>query len=201
MCPFSYLIFCMRITDRNDVNINNDEMFSLYYKRYYNNLYNYGLSLGVEREVAKDIIQDIFTRLYHDKKIFSSENHLLHYLLRSMKNGVYNVFTAKSYAEDSLTEEHMDFFLTASVLDNIIDEEDRMLIEQKINKMLEMLAPREKEAIYLRYIQNQEYEEIADIMKITQHSARKLVSQSLKRLREVDSAFVLLIFIQSIVKF
>ncbi|MPN12340.1 hypothetical protein SDC9_159656 [bioreactor metagenome] len=80
----------------------------------------------------------------------------------------------------------MEFSITTTILDEIINEEDRAIIKQQVDALLLNLTTRQKEAIYLRFIQELGYEEIAEIMDITQHAARKLISRSLKRLRDSE---------------
>jgi RNA polymerase sigma factor (sigma-70 family) len=162
-----------------------DHAFSFFYEFYINDLYAYGISLGGEREVVKDAIQDIFLKIYFEEKNFSSVDHLKYFLLKSLKNRLYNIYKSKAVsATTGISEDVLGFSITTTVLDRIIDEEDRTMIRQQIDELLSKLTSRQKEAIYLRFMQEMEYEDIAEIMNITQHAARKLISRSLKRLKD-----------------
>ncbi len=162
-----------------------DHAFAYYYQLYINDLYAYGISLGGESEIVKDVIQDIFLNVYFREKDFSSPDHLKHFLLKSLKNSLYNIYNSKAATTMTrIADEGLDFTITPTVLDRIIAEEDRVIIKQQIEDLLARLTSRQKEAIYLRYIQELEYMDIARIMNITQHAARKLISRSLKRLKD-----------------
>lgn len=73
-----------------------DHAFSFFYEFYINDLYAYGISLGGEKEVVKDAVQDIFLKIYFEKKDFSSVDHLKYFLLKSLKNRLYNVHKSKA---------------------------------------------------------------------------------------------------------
>ncbi|WP_286860436.1 RNA polymerase sigma factor, partial [Proteiniphilum sp. UBA5510] len=48
------------------------------------------------------------------------------------------------------------------------------------------LTPRQREIIYLRYMQELDYEEIAILMEINYNSARRLVHRSIEHLRSMN---------------
>jgi len=171
-----------------------DDAYSFFYQYYINDLYAYGISLGGEKEIVKDAVQDIFLKIYFEKKDFVSIDHLKYFLLKSLKNRLYNIYQSKAVSTATeISEDVLGFSITTTVLDRIIDEEDRTIIKQQIDDLLSKLTSRQKEAIYLRFMQELEYEEIAEIMKMTSHAARKLISRSLKRLR--DDEQLLLVYL------
>lgn len=170
----------------------NRDAFAFFYEFYVNDLYAYGLSLGGEKNVVKDVIQDVFLKLYFGEKKYSSVDHLKNYLLKSVKNKIYNIYRSKAVlTATEITEEIFTFSITTTILDQIIDDEDRTIIKYQVEELLSKLTDRQKEAIYLRFMQELNYEEIAGIMDITPHAARKLISRSLRRMRDTE----LLLFI------
>lgn len=172
-----------------------DHAFSFFYQFYINDLYAYGISLGGEKEVVKDTVQDVFLKIYFEEKDFSSIDHLKYFLLKSLKNRLYNIYKSKAVSTTAgISEDVLGFSITTTVLDHIIDEEDRTIIKQQIDDLLSKLTSRQKEAIYLRFMQELEYEEIAEIMDMTQHAARKLISRSLKRLRDDEQLLLIYLF-------
>lgn len=172
-----------------------DDAYSFFYQYYINDLYAYGISLGGEKEIVKDAVQDIFLKIYFEKKDFVSIDHLKYFLLKSLKNRLYNIYQSKAVSTvTEISEDVLGFSITTTVLDRIIDEEDRTIIKQQIDDLLSKLTSRQKEAIYLRFMQELEYEEIAEIMKMTSHAARKLISRSLKRLRDDEQLLLVYLF-------
>lgn len=172
-----------------------DDAFSFFYKLYINDLYTYGMSLGCEKEVIKDVIQDIFLKIYFEKKDFSSINHLKCFLLKSLKNRLYNIYKSKTVSSTiDISENIFCFSITTTVLDKIIDEENRTIIKLQIDNLLSKLTSRQKEAVYLRFMQGLEYDEISEIMDMTPHAARKLISRSLKKMRSDEQLLLIWLF-------
>ena len=92
-------------------------------------MYAYGISLGAEKEIVKDAVQDIFLKIYFDKKDFSTIDHLKYFLLKSLKNRLYNIYKSKAFSTATdISEDILNFSITTTVLDRIIDEEDRAVI-------------------------------------------------------------------------
>lgn len=91
----------------------------------------------------------------------------------------------------------LPFHIDITILDNIIDVEDEEIIKQKVQKLMEQLTDRQREAIYLRYMQEMDYDEIAIILNMTGESARKLVYRAIGKLRELVGDDLLLLFIMS----
>lgn len=173
-----------------------DGAFTFFYKSFINDLYAYGISLGGDKEAVRDAIQDVFMKIYFGEKDFSSIDHLKYFLLKSLKNELYNLYKSKAYsATTDISEDILNFSITTTVLDQIIDDEDRIIIKHKIETLLAKLTSRQKEAIYLRYIQGLEYLEIAEILDMTPHAARKLISRSMKRLRDDQQLQFLYLFL------
>lgn len=105
------------------------DAYSFFYEFYINDLYAYGISLGAEKEIVKDAVQDIFLKIYFDKKDFSTIDHLKYFLLKSLKNRLYNIYKSKAFSTATdISEDILNFSITTTVLDRIIDEEDRAVI-------------------------------------------------------------------------
>lgn len=162
-----------------------DEAFAFFYEYFINDMFAYGVSICGEQDVVKDAIQDIFLNLYFKDKDFSSIEHLKYTLLKSLKNNLYNIYKSlNSSAKTKISEDVLNLSIKTTVLDDIIQDEDRTIIKSQIEELFSCLTFRQKEIIYLRFIKELDYEDIANIMDITVHAARKLISRSLKRMRE-----------------
>lgn len=162
-----------------------EDAFSFFYKFFINDMYSYGRSLGADDIHVIDAVQDVFVEVFYEKPQLKSVDHFKHFLLKSLKNRLYDLFKSKAYSKSAdIEEEVLSFSIKTTVLDEIIEEEDRITIEQKIEKLLSVLTPLQKEAVYLRYIQDLEYSEISEIMNKSEGSIRKLVSQAIIKIRK-----------------
>ncbi|WP_302964455.1 RNA polymerase sigma factor, partial [Barnesiella intestinihominis] len=75
----------------------------------------------------------------------------------------------------------------------MVGVKDKKEIEGKLNKLLSSLTGRQREIIYLRFIHELEYEEIASLMHMTIQSSRKAVSRAIGKMRKLKVAFLFII--------
>lgn len=173
-----------------------DEAFSFFYKYFINDMYAYGRSLGADEKHVMDAVQDVFLTIFRDKPYLKSVEHFKFYLFKSLKNRLYDLFKSKPFSMVSDMEgEVLNFSIKTTVLDDIIEEEDREIIRQKIEKLLSILTPLQKESLYLRYVQEFEYAEISEMMGKTQSAIRKLVSQALQKIQKENNILPMIFFI------
>ncbi|MDO5524300.1 MAG: sigma-70 family RNA polymerase sigma factor, partial [Bacteroidia bacterium] len=71
-----------------------------------------------------------------------------------------------------------------TIEDKLIDEEEQTRTENQITEMLDSLTERQREIVYLRYVQEYDYPEIAELLHISIHGCRKLLSKAMQNLRE-----------------
>lgn len=157
--------------------------FSSIYNKYVDELFAYGIGLGFERETLKDAIQDTFFKFYTNKKLLEGVTHLKYYLFRMLKNRLFDIYKS-SNKENIVDVTNLPFLIEPSVLDELVANEDKAAIETEIKNLLEILTDRQKEAVYLRFIQELEYEEVANLLDMTAPAVRKLISRAIKRMRD-----------------
>lgn len=174
-----------------------EKAFSFFYRYFINDLYAYGRSLGVEEIYVMDAVQDIFLKVFFEKPRLKSVEHFKYFLFKSLKNRLYDLFKSKSFSKTAgIGGEVLNFSIKTTVLDDMIEEEDRTIIQQKIEKLLSVLSSLQKEALYLRYMQDLDYAEISEMMGKTEVSVRKLVSQAISKIRKENKVLPMIIFIQ-----
>lgn len=173
-----------------------EEAFSFFYKFFINDMYAYGKSLGVEDDYVMDAIQDVFLKIFFNKPRFNSVAHFKFFLLKSLKNKLYDFFRYKPFSNTTdIQHDAFNFSIKTTILDEIIEDEDRVVIQQKIEKLLNSLSPLQKEAVYLRYIQELEYAQISEMMGRNETSIRKLVSQAINKIRKENTTLPSIMFI------
>lgn len=69
---------------------------------------------------------------------------------------------------------------TGSELDDL-DQLKKILLRDALNA----LAPRQKEAIYLRFFEGLNYNEISGIMELNYQSARNLIHRAVEQVRKI----------------
>lgn len=195
----SNTLFIDKISLLNGLQRGEELAFALLYNQYADLLYSYGTGLGFAKEDIEDSIQEIFCNLYLNHSKINEINNLKFYLLRALKNRLLNVYQA-SRTQNFIDMENVDFYTEVTVLDDLIDAEDRTAIQKKIQSYLDELTGRQREAIYLRYIEDLDYEEIAELMNTTVPSVRNLVFKAIKQLRNSKIPSLMWPILFSIVK-
>ncbi|MDD3969018.1 MAG: sigma-70 family RNA polymerase sigma factor [Proteiniphilum sp.] len=166
------------------------------YNAYMEHLYAYALHLGFEEEVAMDAIHDVFYKLCLQHSSLEKITNIKFFLFRSLKNRLIDLRrTKREYPVSGMPESEicreMSFEFNVIVEDDLIDQEDREEIKKKVEHKLGQLTDRQREIIYLRYIHEYEYEEIAQLMQISVASCRNLLSKALCRLKEQPIPLIL----------
>jgi len=172
----------------------NNYAYSLIYKKYINELFAYGMALNFDRETVKDTIQEVFYKLHSHKKQLKEISNLKYYLLRMLKNHLFNHYRSQIETSE-IDSNELTFSITTTILDELISREEQVELKNQIDKLLQVLTDRQKEAIYLRFIQEMEYEEIGVLLDMTPQASRKLISRAIKRMREENSALLLLLLL------
>lgn len=157
------------------------------YTLYVDDLFTYGCYLGFEKEVVKDAIHDIFVKITTDNSKLEDISNIKFYLFRSLKNRLLDIYKhQKEYIglENISPAREIPFNIDVNVEQLMIEEEEQMRIKTELEQMLNSLTDRQREIIYLRYIQEYDYPQIAELLRISVHGCRKLVSKALLSLRE-----------------
>lgn len=160
-----------------------NEAFSYIYKKQYRLLLAYGMKIIPEYELIKDAIQDIFIKLHLHRENLSDTININAYLIRSLKNKLFDHLSSRS---ESLSIDSIPFDLTAEepFIDIYSKEDDDIIKYDKLQEAINLLSPRQKEIIYLRFIHNLSYDEIGEVLNIKYQSAKNLTTRTLIKLRE-----------------
>lgn len=157
--------------------------FDFIYNTYIDDLLSYGTGLGFNRAILKDAIQDVFFKLYLDKASLKHVKNIKYYLFRSLKNRLLDIYRASRPTCD-IADYELDFVVQMTIDEELIDKEDQIIIQNKVKLLLDFLTSRQREAIFLRFIQEMEYEEIGELLKMTPQATRKLVFRAMERMRK-----------------
>lgn len=159
-----------------------DDSFSVLYETFLDILFRYGMKFVLNEDVVKDCIQDLFIKLYNNRTSLASTTNPKFYLLLSLKNMIIDVIS-KDKRVTYVAPEDLPFIASYQYLSDQDDAEDEE-IKEKFEQVINILNPRQKEAIYLRFQLDMSYEEISQILGINYQSARNLIHRSILKIRE-----------------
>jgi RNA polymerase sigma factor (sigma-70 family) len=159
-----------------------DKAYTCIYKKYVKELFSYGVRFTPDRELVKDCIQDVFVKIYSNRLHLNRTDNVRLYLFVALKNTLFNVFQKDEHSYHDDTAEPV-FSVEYSIEDQLIENEDEQERADKINLILNMLTPRQREVIYYRYVEGMRMDEICVVMKMNYQSVQNLIQRSIKKVR------------------
>lgn len=182
------------IDDAFDPAVWNDDAFAGLYALHADELLSYGTGLGFGREQIRDVIHDLFFKLYTDRRNLGRIRNFKAYLFRAFRNMLLNSHIEQRRRAGSGDDQEPLFPIHVTIVDELIEEEERANLACRIDSYLAMLTGRQREAIYLRFMQELEYEEIALLLDMSPGAVRKLVHRGISRIREGHIAISAILF-------
>ena len=185
----------MKFWESNHQSVQEGDMqFIALYKFYYQDLYAYGVSLGFNTEDVKDAIQEVYLKLYFNERLCIDEKKIKFYLLSSVRNQLIDWERTKKDTS-SIEEEERSFKLSVSVEESFISDEEDLLLKKRVNRILDLLTDHQREIVYLHFIEEMPYEEIAVMLDMKIQTVRGQVFKAMEKLRKLDSKDYFLFFL------
>lgn len=160
----------------------NNDAFADIYNTHVQSLYKFGRHFTKNESLIMDAIQDLFVDLYKYRSNLQSVTNVKLYLFVSLKRKIIRLMGQEEKFMP-LTDENFPFIysvLSSEDVENDIKLKRLELLEKAMNE----LSNRQREAIYLRYVKGMEYEELSEVMQINYQSARNLIFRGVEKLRE-----------------
>lgn len=154
--------------------------------RYFNPLLNYGHKFIRDEAFVKDCVQEVFIEIWNRRDRISTPDSVRAYLLSSVRRRVLREGYRQQISRDDEPAdlENNDFLSEFSPEWTIIEQESLAETTHRIADALAKLPKRQREAIYLRYYQNLERDEIAGIMNVNPQSVSNLLQAAYASIRE-----------------
>jgi RNA polymerase sigma factor (sigma-70 family) len=169
--------------------------YSYLYDAYFKKLYRFGLKISADANLVKDCIQELFIKLWRTKENLAQPVSTKSYLFESLRRTILKELAKKHYKIESNLPEDYHFEVSLSHEFRLIDlqiTEERM---QQLEKALQKLTRRQRDAIHLKFYGQLSYEEIAEIMDLNVRSVYNLISKALdtlyQEINQYDSLQVL----------
>ncbi|MCW3467287.1 RNA polymerase sigma factor [Chitinophaga nivalis] len=171
------------------------EALAYLFNTFVGSLYNYGFKFTQDEDLIEDAIQDLFIRLWTTREKLSVPASVRNYLLKAFR---HLLFRKLSQSQKIAAYDPELFFLEAalSAEDQHIQTEHQQMETARLQKAMQQLPPRQKEAVYLRFYENASYEDIARIMGTTVKNTYKHVFRALSHLRDTLITILLLCFLK-----
>ena len=149
------------------------------YRSHIQTLHRFGLSINANEDLVSDAIHDVFIDIWNKKEKISPTDNVKFYLLKSLKNRIIRQ-TSNELRRDTLHNNWQD--LTSE--DSLVDSEFEQNTEQALNGFLNELSDRQKEIIRLRFYEDLNHNQIAELLNMNMQSAKNLLHRAIESLRK-----------------
>ena len=154
-------------------------------------LLQYGHRFCKDEQKVHDCIHDLFVYLWEKKETLSATDSIIRYLLVAIRRRIIKAIHVNTV---EWKETDTSFLADISIEDKVIKDEELEEEKAQITAAMVTLSNRQKEAIYLKYYKGLKYDEICQIMDISNQSVRNLVASGLKVMRKVLSQWLFTFF-------
>jgi len=151
------------------------------YRFYYNRFYNYGKKFTDNESVLEDSIQEVLLIVWDKRNTLASIEYPGTYFYTSFRNTlVHKLRRQNKFVREGTIEGEPEF----GVDQVIVFKETEAGLKQQLQKALNTLTPRQREAIFLRFYEGLSYEEVASVLRITTKATYKIMARALSQLKE-----------------
>lgn len=157
--------------------------FAAIFKMYYSSLYNYGLKICGNADLVEDVLQNFFIHLFENKNGIGDVEHIKSYIFISYRRALFTYLKKEKIftAIQSETNNAIPFEISPEEIH--IKQDFSAAQKETITRILNTLAPREREVIYLKYYSELNTTEIAHIMEISYQSVLNTLQKAFTKLR------------------
>lgn len=186
----------MNINQKNSITLSDDatlwsklksgdeKAFSVLFERYYEHLVRYGNSFTKHTDKVQDCVQDVFADIWLYKESLSDTTNIKAYLLSSVRKRFSRLQERDRVFNKVTSTDVANFLFEFSIEHQLIIDEITADKVFQLNKLINQLPSRQKEALYLRYHQGLSVDQIADMLEVNYQSANNLLHRALLNLRK-----------------
>ena len=149
----------------------------------YRTLFNYGMNFTSDREFIKDSIQELLIHIWEKRQKIELQFVSI-YFLRSLRNQLLQEFRKSSNTRIFLDINDVNHISDYHNIETEIEQNEMYSENQfKVRNAMNDLPPRQKEAIFFKYFEGMENEQIADVMQVNRQSVANLLFKALSTLK------------------
>ena len=104
-----------------------------------------------------------------------------------MKNIIFDIYKEKKKI-NCINCENLSIDLEDDLIDTIINEENQLMMNNEVDRLLKKLKPNQRKVVYCRFHHNLKFNEIGVLMDMSPDAAKKLLYRTLKVMRQEGEA-------------
>jgi len=156
--------------------------YALLHQSLYPGLFIYAVKIIKDEDLADDLLQDLFINFWQKRQHIGSIKNVKSYFYRATRSIVLNYIKstqALATKLDAMPEPEFEFTKEDLILSREFDEKLKGLMTVALNK----LPSKQREVIYMRFYENMDYNEIAEITGTRYQSVVNNVYRGIQVLR------------------
>lgn len=152
---------------------------------HYRALYNYASKFSGDPDFIRDCLQELYLELWERRDFLSETAFVKSYLFKALRHKLI-----KESVRLKRFQEPKDVLFDTDdsnlpIESYIIENESSKYQAKRLTHIISLLSKRQQEIIYLRFYQNLENEDIANIMNLGRQSVSNLLYRTLKEMKEI----------------
>lgn len=161
------------------------ETFSQHYNDYFEKIYNYiYFRVGNSRQLAEEYTQDIFIKALEHFDTFDHNSSFSSWIFRIAHNYLVDHYRKKKIAQHDIEDVANSIVASKDAKDTFVKDIDTNIDLNLVKSALKELSQIQQELIILRYINEYEIEEIADITGKEANYVRVNIHRALQKLQD-----------------
>lgn len=162
-----------------DLILKDKEIYAVIIDRYQEKLKKYVYYLTGDKEKVNDIVQNTFIKAYINLNSFNKKLKFSSWLYRIAHNETINFIRKESFFKKI----DFNFFVNLTDEKEIDIEIDKKLLEKKLNQCLDKLSYEYREVLILHFLEEKNYDEISDILRISKNLVGVRINRAKKKLK------------------
>ena len=158
------------------------QAFELIHRELFHALYYYALKLLEDNELADDAVQDLFIKIWVKRASIGELQKVKAYFFSALRHQVLNQLRNLRLRQLNISriiQPEIEF----SPEEIVVHQEEADSLRARLLELLNGLPPRQREAIYLHYFENLDYQQVASIMGVNYQSVLNLVQKAMQKMR------------------
>ena len=155
-----------------------EQAFRVFYERTARPLWSYLSRLSGDRDLAQDLVQESYYRFLRASLRSGDEAYQKNYLFRIATNLARDHWRRRPHTEKPYAE-------ATEVLPSDDRTAERVQQSSDLGRALAKLKPRERELLWLAYVEGSSHDEIAEVCGLRSKSIRLLLFRARRKLAEV----------------
>ncbi|MFD2571293.1 RNA polymerase sigma factor [Spirosoma soli] len=168
-------------------------------------LFHYGSKFSKDPEFVKDCIQDLFLYLWEHRTSLNTDIALKPYLMASLRRHMHRSLPIVPFVDECTTNQVSNateaFILEFSVEETLIEQESSRERARQLTHFIDLLPHRQKEVIYLKFFQEMDRNDIAEVMNVAPQTVSNLIQLALKQLRQHWTIKVIILLLSNCLLF